>query len=372
MALQFLDGADHLSAVTNAGGFSKWNALVPTNTVEVIQPGRGGDGGQYYVGTDFWYMVAQSLPVEKGYIVGWAAKYARHSMVPADGSDILRVGILTVNQCSIALRRDGSLTAYRNRALGGTVLGSSVASVIPEAFLPVQNAFEPYVYIEARVYVDTTAGEVEVRTTLSGTTTTVLNLSAINTANWTDDQRVSWIAIESTADGVIDDIYVLDTETSGATSFLGECHVETLHASANGATIQWTSTEANNFDAINTNSAGVVSTAYNYTSTVSNIDTFSHITYAAGSSTNIHAVQVAIVGAMDATSSTVRGVAVVSGNTYFASLGAIAIQHGVQSGTAMCATHTVFRFETNPDLASHWAEGDFASAEFGYELMSNA
>jgi hypothetical protein len=119
------------------------------------------------------------------------------------------------DQIKICLTPLYAVNAYRGAS---TLLGSSADGVMTEA---------TWYYLEVRVKIHATLGEVEVRVNEK----TVLNLTGINTKATTDFIRgIRWSSIATDRYIQMDDIYIDDAQ------FHGNCRVRTIMPDADSAT----------------------------------------------------------------------------------------------------------------------------------------
>ncbi|MCM2323559.1 MAG: hypothetical protein NDJ90_09895 [Oligoflexia bacterium] len=126
-------------------------------------------------------------------------------------------------------------------------------------------------YIEVRVKIHATAGEVVVRLD----ETECLNLTGLNTTagSVSDIDRISTFN-----SNVYDDFYVCDTTGAQNNSFLGAIHVYTLMPNAVGSSTQFTPTgAANNWDAVN--EAGADTGTHVSSNSPGNIDSYNIETF---------------------------------------------------------------------------------------------
>jgi hypothetical protein len=147
----------------------------------------------------------------------------------------------------------------------GTFLGSANNCLLP-------NRWQ---YIEIRVKVHATAGEVECK--VNGIQ--VMNLSGIDTdrgGSFAEMTEVWFYAMTANADTyarayVIDDIYIVSTDAGVHTTFLGPTKIEGLFASAEGDNIDFTPS-AGTDNSANIDENPVSTTDYNSSSTATDFD----------------------------------------------------------------------------------------------------
>jgi hypothetical protein len=196
-------------------------------------------------------------------ISGFGFRYsttATHNMVIFGGTSYAAQGI--------ALALVGSTGAIRVAvpdSNGG--VGTAVATSAP------CMTSDAWYYVEARVKLGTTTGEVEVRVNGSE----VLNLTGINTASGSISSYQSITFGSYTASSGImfwDDFYVCDTTGDMNNSFIGPLSVFTLMPTANGSSTQLTPVgAASNWSAVSETTPNT--TTYNETSTNGHKDFYS-------------------------------------------------------------------------------------------------
>lgn len=236
-----------------------------------------------------------------------------------------------------------------------------------DAFIP--HALEPdkWTYIEVRMKISNTAGEIEVK--INGVQR--LNLTSTDTqgdSGSTEFDTVRMVGGEGLSNTdtseqwFIDDFYALDASGSSNTTFLGPIKVESLFPTAEGTTINFTpSTGTDNSANVDDNPKND-DTDYNSSSdTASNKDLFTtgNLSNLTG---NIKAVQVVNQAKVEEP-------------------GAIGLQSIVSEGTPTQGTGSVIEiadpsvykdvkhiFETNPDTSSAWVVSEVNGMEIGYEI----
>jgi hypothetical protein len=335
MALLFMDSFDHY-ALADVG--QKYGSA----TIQSLGADgrRGSKAFGMFSGAFVWTRVF--TPASTTVVVGVAHK---STAFQATATPFLKLYAGLTVQVSLCLHQPvstGVLTAYRGDV--ATLLGTASAPFPTNA----------YSFIELKVVVHPSAGSLIVRQdgvvvlTLSG-----INTAASGTAAW-DSVRLS----VSKDNGYFDDFYVLDG--SGAAplnDFLGDCRVDALYPTTQGATHAWTpSTGSDNALTVD-ETAPNGDTDYNSTSTVGATDT--------------HVVQDAPVpGAV------LYGVQVCLNEkkttTGTCSVAPVVRHSGVDyPGTAVAIgtnyAYDVTPYSTNPGTGAAWTEAGFNAAEFGYK-----
>jgi archaellin len=186
-----------------------------------------------------------------------------------------RVNDGATRQCTIAIQSDGSITAHRGVADGGTLLGTASVRMKPYQ----------WEYLEAKFTVDNSAGVIEIRLN----NTTILNLTSQDTQITANayGNRVYLSGTQITC--YHDDWYVLDDQGSQNNNFLGDVRVDTLWPSGAGNYAQWTPSAGNNYENVDDATPDDDST-YNDGDTNGDKDSFALDDLASPSGT-VHAVQ---------------------------------------------------------------------------------
>lgn len=156
-----------------------------------------------------------------------------------DGTNIFQFrDTANTEQITIGLQSTGTISVWRRRPNGGTLLGTTASPVV------VASAYQ---HIEAVVFFSETVGTVEVR--VNGVT--VLSLSGIDTV-YTANVEASQAYIGGNIPGeslndptmYLDDIFCYDNTSSYNNTFIGDRRVLTLFPNANTATADWTAVGA--------------------------------------------------------------------------------------------------------------------------------
>jgi len=229
----------------------------------------------------------------------------------------------------------------------GTLLAASADSVITT---------DAYQYVEIKVVCDS-SGSVIIR--IDGTE--VINEVGIDTqtANAGGMQIIHFRAYNSgvSAYSYIDDLVVMDATGSTFNDFLGDVQVAGHMPTADGTHSDWTSTEANHYDAVNDVGAAF-DDDYIESSTESQKDSFS-IT-PSGTAPGILAVEVAGHGLnTGAGTAKVTPFVIIGGVTYSGS------ELTLPAGTSGKVSYV---WEKNPATAGIWSRAVLAAAEFGFEV----
>lgn len=231
MTLQFVDSFDHYTVTADIT--KKW-----TNNVNggSISAGNGRNGTACFRATNTQHEINKTLPASATWIIGVAAKYATLNTNVRFFS--IRNG--ATSHVEWGLDASGHLCAFRNGTLLAT--GTTVLSATT------------YYYIEGRVKISDTVGEIsaqingaaETFTFVTGTSTTQ---DTRNGATTNADVIVLCGGSGSNSQNIdFDDFYVCDDGGSTNNSFLGDVRVEALFPNGNGNYSQFTGSDGNSTD----------------------------------------------------------------------------------------------------------------------------
>lgn len=350
--LLFMDSFDHYLTADAQGKF--WiltgamgiGSLGGRHTTNSIHAGASGDTAIRPIGS-----------TSPTVIVGVAVK----SPLGGGPNNLLSIwdGGTAVNQVFLQLNpSDGTISAWRGAATsvgvgnvtGATLLGTSAPALVSNV----------YAYLECRVVLSDTVGQVEVR--VNGTQ--VLLLTGIDTIASTGSPSPYWTSIALGTSGAStvtpvpvdwDDLYVCDG--SGAApwnAFLGDCRVDSRIPTGPGSSTQWTGTPGLNW--------------LNVKDTTPNADTDYNTGLAAQTDLfdmqDVVAPGVAIFGLqhnlsykkLDNGLCTITPMIRHAGNNYAGA--------GLTPTTNY--TYGVQVAATNPATGVAWTETDFNAAQFGY------
>lgn len=336
MSLLFADSFQHYST---ADRLKKWSSGSAT-----ISPtaGRGGRGAM--VMASGGSMVRSIATPAQTLIAGFAYKFGGTLM---DGPFFSFHQATTYGGVECRIRNDGSISVYRASTNGTTItlLGTSAAGCF---------GMDYWTHIEIRAVCSTSVGEVQIR----ANGVTVLSLTGINTdaaASGTfSGLTVGGVSIASEPSGSFSDLYLCSGAGTTNNTFLGDCKVEALTPSSDGATQQFTAVPG-----------GTHYTAIDETP----MSTTDYLSGASG--------QTELNGFTDMTGTpaTVFGVQVVSG-VAGSDAGALTVRHAVRSAGATYtgapfALTSSYRYlceawETDPATSDPWASGAAVNtAQFG-------
>ncbi len=247
-----------------------------------------------------------------------------------DEEDTAQVGIYIDSAYAIhAYRRDG------------TYLGKSSDYVM-------QNS--RYHYIELKVVISDTVGEVVVRVD----ETVVLNLTSQDTRNGTAYiDRVSFHSISSEWDCHVDDIYIDDA------GFLGNCHIKTFFPDSDGNSADFTrSTGSNDYECVDEQGSNE-DTDYIYSDTLNHKSIFGITTGALGT---VKGIQLNNHCRIDQAGTRKITPIIRSNSTDYSGT------EGAALPSDYIYEHEIF--ETDPDDSNPWTQTKLEAAEFGLEITT--
>ncbi|MEE9367051.1 MAG: hypothetical protein V3W44_10215 [Dehalococcoidales bacterium] len=345
MAVVFFDGFESANSDTTL--LHKWELIRLGSPVYEATSGRRSSRGIRI--TNPTTRIFKNIPALDTYIAGGAFK-------PTTGQSDQAIFILfltdipTASHIEIRGETDGNISVTRS----GTQLGITTDNPL---------TFDDFQFIEARVFIDNSAGSVEVR--LNGST--ILNLTSVDTRNGSSTE-VSFIGFSGHTGGTgvaIDDVYVLnESGDAPQNTFLGDIRIDTIKPSADGGLSQLPTlfpiTPTTSFDKVDEEFTDD-DTTYIESTAVNQVSTFAYEDAPAvvGGAT-VLAVQVATrirkteIGPRNMTSLQRFSAA----NTVFQS-------HGVPTeNTTFLSVHP-----TNPRTGSAWGETEIDALEVGLEVL---
>jgi len=168
-------------------------------------------------------------------------------------------------------------------------------------------------HVEMKIVIHPSAGSVELR--LNGSTTPEISGTSLDTGS-TNIDAIRFTSGSSQAVR-FDDLFVLDTTGSAPTNdFMGDCRIETIYPSAEGADTSWTANTGTKTSRVNDVSAYDSDTGYIYSGTPGDSQTFTlgDLSVTAGT---VFAVQTNVVAHKDdAGLRTVAPILRISGTDY--------------------------------------------------------
>lgn len=216
-----------------------------------------------------------------------------------------------------------------------------------------------WVFYELKAYVNGASGTVELKAngaSIIASTTVNIGSSNIGSVQFRVDGR----SIGKELQLNVDDMYVIDTGTSPNTTFLGDCHIQTLYPSADGNGVDWTPNSGSaHYSRVNEHPADG-DTSYVSSSTVNHIDSYATDDLAAATAT-VYAVQVNLYAKKD-TSGTreIKSLVRQSSTNY-----PHATTHALSTSYA-----TYSDLMEKDGAAADWTVSSFNAAEFGVKLVT--
>lgn len=254
---------------------------------------------------------------------------------------------------SIVYNTAAGLIEARLGAGNGALLGSAVACPLADS----------YYYIETRVVLHDTAGEVEVR--VDGEV--LINLSGIDTKNGgtkTVIDRVMWGrgSVASSGASHYDDLYVLKVDATTPNNFLNAPKVQPMVPNGDGSTNQFVGSDGNSVSNWQNVDERPPSTAdYNESSTAGNQDLYAMSDVAFQPTEVVKGVKAyLVVHNSDASTRDVK-LGVRSGGTTDMDAG-----HGIGTGSAV---RHVRLMPKNPVTSADWTQTEINALEAGVEVI---
>lgn len=334
MTLVFMDGFDHYTTNTIAGG--KWHRGYAAVTQSGARTGLGcilqGVGSNE---------VSRMVPTADTYIVGMAVR-------GETGTDDANVGIQFRwdDTDQVQILWDAANTTW-DIYRGGSKVADGTNGVAP--------IVDDWYYLEARVYVDDVNGEVEVR--LDGVAIATFSGDTRNTASG----DITNINLLLQANVRVDDLYILDETGTKYNTFLGPIAVQTLFPTANGSLAQFTPSAGSNYENVDDTNPDEDAT-YNSTNAAAE-DTFNFdsLTGLDVYGNEIAGVQITSRARKNnASGHTIR-------NTIYGSLGTK--DQGDNQGLPDAQyIFNVHMFTADPDTGDVWESDAVDALEAGYEV----
>ena len=238
--LQFIDGFDHYY-ISNDVGFQggaaameqKWDTTSFAGEMRPSQvDGRFGGGALRIKGSSGGGLVRKNVDTNRDeMIVGFAFKPASAQVF----STIVKFNMSDGGFVQCAL----TMASSTIQVASDTGISDTSAAVLTSG---------SWQYIEFRVKVGATGGEVEVRRN----TTVITNLTSQNTGeDGVTIASMELIAGDNNQLDFVDDLYWLDMTGTTNNDFLGDCRVSVLHAKGDGATNDFSLTSDTPADTLN-------------------------------------------------------------------------------------------------------------------------
>src|SRR6266571_5801649 len=296
MAVKFLESFDRYASGTainatwlpGTGWFNSNTGGSPMTVAAASASSRNGDTtagvGQYMSTGGFfnwaapWTADANDVTWILGYAINQALDSTSrelHSFYGDNGG---------TQHIRFFLNMNGSISVFR----GSTQLGVSSAAIWPGGWN----------YLETLVTISDTVGVVTIK--VNGTQ--VLNLTGQDTRNGGTNLFFDFIQWQSIG-GPIDDVYLVNADTSGETTFLGDGRCEEHFPNGAGATTNWTrggTDSGANWSQVDESPGYNGDTDYVKSSTLNDKDTYAFTDIYASNGT-VKAVQVTVMGRKDTT-----------------------------------------------------------------------
>lgn len=217
MALKFVDSAD---LYATADLTEKWTAMTAATSIGVGTGRRGTNSLRFSAGGT----VTKTLPPQSTWVLGFAWRCTQQ---PGSTSRLCAFQDTGTTQIDVRMQPGGTLVVTRN----GTVLGTASVQALSEHI---------FYYLELRVVIHASTGSYVLRVDgvpwLSG--------GNVNT-QVTGNASANMIVIGHFSDGLfgtvdVDDVYLCDGTGSANTQLLGDCRVDALLPSGDGANTAWT------------------------------------------------------------------------------------------------------------------------------------
>lgn len=332
--------------------------------VPYIDTGAGGSLSQF-VGLAYMLRPDQmSLPATSvTYVMGFAARLAAGGSTLSQGpfgfqnrtNPTINGAILP---CAVLVNTNGSMSVgSTNASAGGTLQNVRASSVI---FMPTDNVARWY-YIELKYVMGADSNTVRMELVVDGTTRIALTAAVSTYADFLPGA----LGFHSNAAGLnagICDVYCLDNTGSTNTDYLGDCRVETLRPTANGANTGLTLVGAANHAAA-VNETDIDGDTSYVRGVVGNKDTFVMSDLASTVGT-VRGVAVSNIAEKESsTSRVVRGITRI-GSTDYRSTG------GNVDPAFLNYRPVQGIFDISPATSSLWTASEVNAMEAGVEIVS--
>jgi hypothetical protein len=371
MGLLFIDGFDHYATSDMT---SKWSSKAGSNLSIVSGAAKTGSYGLQAVadssGANVGSLVLNLPSSGTQFFCGFALKIVTLPTTANTTQTTLVAFAENSGAANLSLKVVLESTGKLRFVQGGSGSGTLLTDNWTGTTLTTGTWY--YVEVKVKWASSTAAADCEIRVDYGSGPTVVNQIAASQNTTYGGQSGYSYFAIsEYSATNhwvanstcfYMDDLYVLDTNGSVNTGYLGNCKVETLTPAGAGASAQWTrSTGTNNYANVN-EIPDDGDTTYNYTTGTNNRDSF---TFSSLSSVPqaIYGVQAAAMERIDA-SETTRNTLLslrISGSYY-------------DSGNSgnLTSAYIGYRkiWETNPATSSSWNSTVVNALEAGIKLVS--
>jgi hypothetical protein len=332
MALRLIEGFDHYNTVAQmvSKGWTHYYGDAPVS-------GRfDGRAAVVQIDSGYWHHTVPGTLASTMYF-GMALYYAG-DQTPIINTSRCIFRILdeaATTQLSICVNPNHGISVYR----GATLIGTSDTGIVPAS---------GWFYIELKVVIDNSAGEVTVR--IGGTQ--VYSLTSADTRAGTAYVGAFRIGcIYPDEDTYYDDLYVDDA------GYHGNCHITTFYPDADGANTAFArSAGSNDYECVDDNPPND-DTDYIYSATVTEKSTFGITTGALGS---VKGIQLNNRLKVDGLGARLVKPVVRSNSTDYAG--------GVFDPITDSWLFYPRIYETDPDDSNPWTQTKLEAAEFGLQI----
>lgn len=347
----FLDGFDSYS-----GTFSHEVSTGPWESTSniVLNNSAGRESGgclRANQNTSTSYAVRNFAPSLRTAVVGFAFYVDHIGDVAATSPLYLQSSDLTT-QISLVLGTDGIFRIYRGNS-AGTLLASGTTVFTPTSWY----------YLELRVYIDDTNGEVEFRIDGNSEIALTTSLDTQASASFNSISRINlntqdYSSNSFSGDNKFDDLYVRgDSSANTAGGFLGDVRIISLRPNSNGSNRDFTlSTGTDDFAVLD--ESPVSTSDYAYASTSGDKISCGFPTVPAGASIkSVNAVAHTKVGSGGA--GEVKFICKSGATTASGSAKRVLDNRWLKEEV----------YDTDPNTGSDWTESAINAAEFGIEIV---
>lgn len=346
MTMRFSDSFDHYETADISLKWTSVGGVSPT----IAASGRNGTNGMRFANL-MGSSVSKTLDNQQTWIIGFSINAAAFPVADAPLVQVVDAG---VTQVTLSLASDGKLKAYRGEGWSGgansVLLGTSSSGISAGV----------ETYIEFKVIIDNTIGEVSIRIAASS----VLSLTGQDT-QVTANAFASVITLGEDSGAVvlqidIDDLVIMDGVGALNSNFLGDVRVEALFPNGVGNYAQWTPQGSGiNYQNVD-ETPDDDDTTYNVEGTTGDKDSFAFQNVSISSGTIKALVTHMMARKDDAGVRQIRRFARIGGTDYAGSSVTVASSYSYHSEV----------LETNPATASLFTIAEANAAEFGVEVVS--
>ncbi len=345
MACRFMDGFDYYSTTDIT---RKWSSKGNNATI-VSTPIRNGTGALSLDGSSTQGFVTINLDNQASWVIGFGFRFDAFNTT----NTFINIKDDAVVQCSIALHTDGTLEVFRGTASAVTD-GRSTLTLNADRWYYIEWKFtisdsiaadSCIVNVDEVEYINVASGQ-DIKSSANATSNTFA-LKANNTGPF----------------HFFDDVYIFDTSGSDNVDFAGDSKVLPHYADGNGATSNFTGSDADSTD----NYLHVDETdtdddiTYVESSGVGDIDLYTFDNFVDTPNT-IHAIQINMVTKKDdAGSRTIRSIVRPVSTD---------IEGDTKSPSDGSYSNEMQIYDLNPEVTGVWTETTFNATEFGIKIQA--